>query len=462
MKPGLIPHEEMKIMDKRKIEPARLSENFDCIIDSDGERVPYDDPRVVHIWTIDYSRFSLRMMAKVYEKNGRKFRCPEPTNAELMQYAKKVCSGRECVPMTAMVGAMLKDIYENRGDDEISIYITLDQEGPCQNGAWPAVWETFVRRLNLKNVISGVQPNQRNNYLGLGSGHTKETNQCVLLGDLFEEAENTLKCLAQDRESAMETFEAEFERFLDCLGQGEKNIDEALSAWAEKMARIPLKASVEETPKVLIFGGLNLLFVHYPATEYFIEQGIIPKVVDFTEGSCWIEAENLVRYGFKKGLIRPEEHFSFSPRREDKQEAVKARKARFSVFLIDSMHKRFRAIMEKSNLMFDEHIPFVELAEAGHKYVSYNGMTETSTTAGRYVCSVQRDLYDGLVNLGSFNCQPAMNSQAIIRPLANKNDMPYVAIDCEGPWISTNQKRLLETIAVQAKRVRRRKNAARS
>ena len=60
--------------------------------------------------------------------------------------------------------------------------------------------------------------------------------------------------------------------------------------------------------------------------------------------------------------------------------------------------------------------------------------------------------------MGTFTCQPAMNSQAIIRPLANKCDIPYAAIDCEGPWISTNQRRLLETIAIQANRVRREKN----
>jgi hypothetical protein len=51
-----------------------------------------------------------------------------------------------------------------------------------------------------------------------------------------------------------------------------------------------------------------------------------------------------------------------------------------------------------------------------------------------------------------------MNSQAIIRPLANKSEIPYAAVDCEGPWLSSNQKRLLETIAVQAKRLRRKKN----
>ncbi|MBW1710377.1 MAG: hypothetical protein JRG97_07960 [Deltaproteobacteria bacterium] len=449
-------------MDETEGRMARLSDNLDCIIDSDGQRVEYNDPRIVHIWTIGYGRLTLRMIKKVYENSGRKYRCFNATTVELMQYAKKVCSGRECVPMTAMVGAALKDIHDNREAGEISIYICLDQEGPCQNGAWPAVWETFDKRLSLKNVISGIQPNQNNKYLGLGGEHTNTTNKCILLGDLFEEAENTLKCLAVDKDSAMKTFETEFDRFLKCFSQGDKAIEPALNEWAAKMAQLPLRDSIEETPKVLIFGGLNLLFVHYPATDYFIEQGIIPKVVDFTEGSCWLESENLVRYGFKNGLVTPGEQFAASPGKGDRKEAVKARKARFGIFLIDSMHKKFRKIMEKSGLMFDEHIPFSELAEEGHKYVSYNGFTESSTTTGRYICTIKRELYDGLVNLGSFNCQPAMNSQAIIRPLANKNDMPYVAIDCEGPWISTNQKRLLETIAVQARRVRRRKNDLRS
>ena len=83
---------------------------------------------------------------------------------------------------------------------------------------------------------------------------------------------------------------------------------------------------------------------------------------------------------------------------------------------------------------------------------------ETGVTVGRYVCSERQGLYDGLINLGCFNCQPAMNSQAIIRPLAGDARVPYVAIDCEGPWLSANQTDALETVAVQATRVRGEKN----
>jgi predicted nucleotide-binding protein (sugar kinase/HSP70/actin superfamily) len=286
----------------------------------------------------------------------------------------------------------------------------------------------------------------------------KAINQGVLLGDLFTEAQLTLKCLAQDRKSAMQTFDDEFNRFIECFKEGDKAIKPALSQWAEGMAAIPLSTPVEKTPKVLIFGGLNLLFVHEPVTDYFLKQGIIPKLVDFNEGACWIESEDIARFGFKRGLTNPEDQLANSPRIKDGPGALTARKSKIGLLFIDSVQKQYREIMQKSGLLFDEHIPFASLAAAGHKYVSYNAFTESSTTVGRYICSVESGLYDGLVNLGSFNCQPAMNSQAIIRPLANKNNIAYAALDCEGPWISTNQRRLLESIAVQAKRVKAEKD----
>ena len=114
--------------------------------------------------------------------------------------------------------------------------------------------------------------------------------------------------------------------------------------------------------------------------------------------------------------------------------------------------------MKKSGLLFDPFIDFIDLFEEGNKFVSANSLSETPVITGRFLHSIKDGIYDGLINLGTFNCQPAMNSQAIIRPLANKSDIPYAAIDCEGPWISTNQRRLLETIAIQAIRVRKKKN----
>lgn len=451
-------------MNNPEVRQARLSPTLDFIIDSDGRRVAFDDPRIVHIGAVDGSSHAKRLMIKIYEKHGRKLRTIPATSAETMQLARRFCSGRECVPMTAMVGAVLNDLQCNRCKDELSIYFTLDQTGPCQNGAWPVVWETIAKRLNMKNVIFGVWPGVENNRLGLGDDIINGFVKCYMLGDLLDEAKNTLRVVARKPSHALNVFETEFQRFSQYFMEDDNTVVPALRNWAEAMAKIPRKADMDETPKVLLFGGLNLQFVHYPMTDYFIEQGIIPKVVDATEGMIWLSSETVLRYAFKIGRTDPKKQYSipallFSWLRGagGRGEAADALKTRIGMLFADRLMKRFRKIMSPSGLMADAHIPYIDLAAAGHKHVTYNGFTETAVTTGRYVHAVKTGLYDGLINVGSFNCQPAMNAQAIIRPLANKDDMPYAAIDCEGPWLSANQRRLLEAVAVQAKRKRKEK-----
>ncbi len=447
-------------MNDTKFNQARIADNGQYIIDSDNRRVEYDDPRIVHAWVIDNSPYSKRLMKAIFEKNGIKYRAAGECTEKVMKCAKQLCSGRECVPATAITGLTLVDLENYRGEDEITLYFSLNQEGPCQNGAWPALWDTFNKRLKKKNVIFMADINPDNNFLGLTTTLLKGLGASISLGHFLEEAENALQVVARDVDSAMETFETETEKLIVGIKNDQKNnLKRFLKKWAEKIAKIPRKASVEETPKVLIFGGLNLLFVHHPVTRYFIDQGIIPKVVDLAESLQWINSESIMRYGFKKGIINPAQQLNMKPiifdalfKRKNKEEARNAFMRRVMMMISEIKKKQYRKIMDQSHLMFDPLTPFVRIASAGHKHVTYAAFTETSTTTGKYVCSVEDNVYDGLINLGSFNCQPAMNSRAVIRPLANTNDIPYAALDVEGPWITTNHQRLLETIAVQAKR----------
>ncbi|MGB9498283.1 MAG: acyl-CoA dehydratase activase [Dissulfuribacterales bacterium] len=441
---------------------ARISDDGSYIIDSDGNRVDFSDPRVVFINSRPKNRFESQILKAIYEKRGRKFRTFGRPDINTLQLSKKVCSGRECIPMISYAGAVINDIENRKTDDEITVYLFLDQEGPCQNGAWPMVTEIFTRRLKAKNVICCIERTQKNNYLGFSFDEVVEELKCMLLGDLFEEAENTLKCIAGDESAALKLFYEASDRFAESLKNNQSGIEAALDVWAKDVAEIKVETSVEKMPKVLIFGGLNVAYVHYPITRYFIEQGIIPKVVDTAEGTSWILAEDVIRTMFKHGVVDPEKQFFGSPKLKDRNDNLKIRMARLGVNMVNDTQNKLHDIMNQSGLLFDKPIPLTEILEAGRKYISHNGFNETSVTTGRFLCSVKEDIYDGLINLGCFNCQPAMNSQAIIRPLANEGNIPYIAIDCEGPWISANQKELLETIAMQAKRVREEKTAKES
>jgi len=459
------PKKELEKLTDRKNRQIRFSKKFDYIIDGDNQRVEFSDPRIVFVNPEPRNDYGRLLVVDLYKKHNRNIRISKETDKKILQYGKKICSGRECLASVAIAGAVLKDIEEYRNENEITIYRTpIDNNGPCQNGAWPVLWDTFSKRLDIKNAIFCAFPKYTNNYLGLNRDLLAWENLNFILGQYFIEARNALQCVAEEKVIALEKFEDLTNVFIDCIRDGKKTLNTGLLRWAKEVKKIPLKASIEETPKVLIIGGLNLMFDHYPIEDFFLEKGIIVKVVDIVETMSMILAESIIRFGFKKGFITPKEQFNeqllgVSELEGDEQkEFQRSKRSKNALNFLNSQCKIFRRFIGKSGLLFDPFVDFVDLFEEGNKYVSSNSISETPIIVGRFLHSIKDGIYDGIVNLGTFNCQPAMNSQAIIRPLANKSDIPYAAIDCEGPWISTNQRRLLETIAVQAKRICEKKN----
>jgi predicted nucleotide-binding protein (sugar kinase/HSP70/actin superfamily) len=449
----------------QKIKQARFSEDYKYILDSYGQKVELDDPRIVFVNICARNPYGKRLVIDLYEKYNRRIRISEDTDYKILQYGKKICSGRECVVTVATAGSALKDIHENRKDNEITIYLApIEQHGPCQNGGWPVLWNSFAKRLNMKNIIFYALPKHSNNYLGLNQDLMAFENINFIIGHYLTEARNALQCVAEDKILALKKFEDLTDIFIENIKSGKKTLKTGLIQWAKEITKIPLSATVEETTKVLIFGGINVMFDHYPIEDFFLDRGIIVKVVDIAEFMSLLLAESTMRFGFKKGIFNPEEQFEDSVidfsnlNKEDIREVRRVRRNQNTIKFLNSQCKSYRKIIGKSGLLFDSHVDIVKLLEEGNKYVSSNSLTETPQITGRFLHSVKKGIYDGLINVGTFNCQPAMNSQAIIRPLANKSEIPYAAIDCEGPWISSNQQRLLETIAVQAKRVRKKKN----
>jgi predicted nucleotide-binding protein (sugar kinase/HSP70/actin superfamily) len=457
---------EMEQMSK-KTGSIRFSENYEYILDNKGNRVEFDDPRIVFVEPAARNPYGKRLVLDLYKHHNRRIRVSQEIDENILQYGKQVCSGRECVVSVAIAGYILKDIKEYRGNDEITIYRDpLNQHGPCQNGAWPVLWDIlFKKRLNIENAFFCIGPSFKNNYLGLKPELILLEQIDFIIGHYLVEARNALQCVAKNKDSALERFEEITDDFINNVKKKKKTLRTGLLKWAKDVITIPLKTTVENTPKILIFGGLNLLFNHYPVEEYFLEKGIIVKVVDILESLNLMISEAILRYGFRKNKLNPKQQFEEASldlsdvEEEYIKDAQKAKRNVNKMEFLASQCNTYRKIMKKSGLLFDPHVDYWDLMEEGNKYVTSNSLTETPVIAGRFIHSINSGVYDGLINMGAFNCQPAMNSQAIIRPLANRSDIPYAAIDCEGPWISTNQYRLLETIAIRAKRIREEKNA---
>ena len=106
-----------------EIKLAQISEDFTHIIDSDGQRVEFNDARVVYVNPEARNPYGSRLVIDSFKKFNRTIRISGETDKSVLQYSKKICSGRECLATVAIAGAVLKDIHENRKTDEITIYL---------------------------------------------------------------------------------------------------------------------------------------------------------------------------------------------------------------------------------------------------------------------------------------------------------------------------------------------------
>lgn len=441
---------------------ARFSPSHDCVIDSDGNQVRFDDPRVTHINPFPFNRYTSQMLANSHRKRGWNFRMRNDLDRETLQHASRLCSGRECLSFCALAGQTCRDIaqHESGKGDGISIYYNFDLVTPCQDSAWPVMWETFARRLNLRNTLYMAYASKDNGFFGEGDALGGEVFHAIHLGDLFHEAEGALACVARDAPSALAAFKEETGAVMVAVPEGFKATMAALRRWSRNVSRIPVRRALCDVPKVLIFGTANPLFVHGPVTQFLAEQGVATKSEEFRVELTYTEAATLMRYGIKKGLLEPKDQLgvlplllSFFSQNQSLDELRAVAKSRATIAMMEYQTKKLRSIAAESGLLYEKHVSYAELAQASQKYVSYAAWCGGTTMAiGKYLTALKTGVFDGYVHLSAFNCQPVVNAQTIIRNVAHHNAVPYVSLEVEGPWLSENHQRLLEAFAVQAKR----------
>lgn len=217
---------------------------------------------------------------------------------------------------------------------------------------------------------------------------------------------------------------------------------------------------VERTPRVLLFGGVNRIFVDAPVKNFFEERGILTKTTEMSEFICFVQAEDIVRLGFAQGYTFPADQCSLPVlvseliSADDRKGAMRAITARGRIGFVEMLDQRWRRIAAECGLLFSPYVPFSEVVREGHQRISLNGYTEAPITVGRYAALLTSGAFDGYVNIGAFNCAPANTASAVIHALSLQADTPYTVIESDGDSITTAQLQQLETLAVQCRRRR--------
>ncbi|MDD5701337.1 MAG: acyl-CoA dehydratase activase-related protein, partial [Dehalococcoidales bacterium] len=428
------------------------------IVDSSGERFGLDDRRVLHVLLADLPYITSQMFANLYGTLGWKSMTTPDMTFETLQKARRVCSGRECLPFLAMMGKVIHHL-ETRPDGEFTVFHLLDQEGPCQNGNWHDALPMVVERLGKSDAV-GAWPTLKNNYLGGGDRAALIMVAACIAGDLLSEAHSSLRCLAVDQKAAMSLYDELENELLEAGKSGLLATEKQLRTISRRLAEVPLRASPMQWPRVLLFGGINRIFVDEPVRDFFENRGILAKTNDISEFISLLEFEWIKRSGFAHGHIYPEGHYSVITILGDLMRPVvrdstrRAMRARMHCQVMEMLEKRWRGIMAESGLLFTPHVPFKKLAQQGHRKVSCNSQTEATYTLGRYFSALNTGTFDGYVNIGAFNCVPSNTASAVINVMSKHIDIPYAMVEADGTALTASQVRQLETVAAQCLRNR--------
>lgn len=423
------------------------------VVTAAGERLGLDHPRVVHVLLADLPVITSRLFASLYGRQGWQCAISPFTNAQILQAARRVCSGRECLPFLSMVGKMVLRLEQRRAG-EVTVFHLLEQDGPCQIGNWFDAVPMICERLGIEDAFP-VWPRIHNNYLGGGEPVAVAIGAAGVLGDLCCEARSALACLARDRDSALATLAQMEERLVAAAARGLVAVESELRRVARELATIPLAAKLEKTPKVLLFSGINRIFVDKPVASFFEERGILSKTGDVGEFLCLYETEPVVRRGFALGYTTPDEQFATRTlltglvRNPTSQPRFQAARAALHVKAIEMLDHRWRRLMARSGLVFGPDIRYRDLIRIGHEQLSINGYTEAPCTAGRYLLSLEEGSFDGFVNIGAFNCVPASSATAVSHQKAVRSSLPYAVVEADGANITASQLRQLEAVAAQ-------------
>jgi predicted CoA-substrate-specific enzyme activase len=443
-----------------RVTPAHLEQDAagTWIVTGSGRRLALNDPRVVHVSLADGPQFVSGIMAGFYASVGWRAVFSPNTTAETLQYAKRVCSGRECLPFLAMVGKAVKYL-ETRAPGEVTVFQLMDQEGPCQIGGWYDAAPVIFERLGEPDAVV-AWPTARNNYLGSGDKFGAMKVAAYVLSDVAAEMRSTLRCLAKDRGAALALLDEVESGLIAASRGGLLATERELRRAVKRLAGLPLRTPVARTPRVLLFGGVNRIFVDGPVKDFFEERGLLTKTTEMSEFICYLQAEDIVRLGFSHGYLAPGDQCSMSVllseliSDSDGAAARRALTARARIGFIEMLDQRWRRIAAQSGLLFSPYVPFGDVEREGHKRISLNGYTEAPITIGRYATVLASGAFDGYVNIGAFNCAPANTASAVIHALSLRSDTPYAVIESDGDSITTGQLRQLETVAVQCLRKR--------
>ena len=263
----------IKDIDYSDFNPAevKLSKEGSWYIKSDGSRIPLND-KSVKLLIPSMGDLNSEMFAAALRSLGFNCESLPPSNADIIKYGRSVASGKECLPVIILAGALL-DYIENKWDGKENIaFFNVQGAGNCRLGQYPVFLRHVIKTKRLENVAQVTLMNE-DGFAGFGNDFALRGIQGIMIGDVLDDVRSAILANAENPETGEDVFISEFKKLISVMESQPESIYNALEIFAENINdNVPERIPIEESKYIALLGEIFVrrdLYAHRCLTGHW-------------------------------------------------------------------------------------------------------------------------------------------------------------------------------------------------
>ncbi len=380
--------------------PARLEAVGEQLVfvDSEGARTPFTD-RSVKVLVPPMGELGTPAFAAALRKVGLNA-VPLPIgDDEMRRLGRSVLTGKECIPLVAILGSFLKYLkHERKEGEKVAIFLPK-AHGYCRLGQYFPTTELLIAEKQIPDAVPFYFAGEVG-YTGLGVEFSLTAWKAIVIADVMDDIRNALFTLAVDQRSALEIFDQEYRKILGIVS-GKRLVTDLygqLEESAQRLSTLELRMSFEEAPQVMIGGEFFVRrdeWSNRQIARMLARQGIIGRSASVHE---WLFYNN---YLIKKGVWKPNHKL------KDWVEFGVSDVVQLAI------ERRIKECLVKSGLYDPEKLDVSEYDRYSEHLISHRLTGEPGLSTGK-VLKDGLDKFAGFINIGPFGCMVTRFTESVV------------------------------------------------
>ncbi len=374
-----------------------IENNKPKYISSEGERVDFHDSRV-HVVFPSMGPLGSEMISAAFTGAGMRASAVPVYSYDTLKKGRAEASGKECLPLLLTTGGLMEYLQERRDPNEFLVYFMPTTAGNCRFTQYNVFLKKLVRKHEIKNVAF-LSLTTENSYAGLPVNDALNILKGIIVSDVMEDIRNALRVLAKDRDAAMELFDAQWQRIVDCYRtKRAKGLYGLLEDVAKRVSDIALRYPLADAKKVALLGEIFVrrdYFACQDLIDRLVEKDIVVKKAHLFEWLKYIDY--MVRYNVYDSDFDIKGATEFYARQ----------------LLQKGYERRIKKIFAKSGLFEYEKIDMKKILQYGQEFFDVRFTGEPIVVAGGFFKEILHSA-DGVISVGPFACMPTRVIEAVL------------------------------------------------